>query len=136
MAVYRPQQNGVAEHANRTLAEGVTAMLNDSGLPKGFWEYCLEAFIHTWNHCPSSALENKTLYEIWYKKKPDLEHIRIWGCIAYVHTQKEKCSSLDPHMEKCIFIGYPEGYKGWRLYNPITKKIIISEHAEFDKCYT
>jgi transposase InsO family protein len=60
----RPQQNGVAEHANRTLAEGVTAMLNDSGLPKGFWEYCLGTFIHTWNRCPSSALEDKTPYEI------------------------------------------------------------------------
>jgi transposase InsO family protein len=79
----RPQQNGVAEPVNRTLAEGVTAMLNDSGLPKIFWEYCLGAFIHTWNCCPSSALENKTPYEIWYKKKLDLGHIQIWGCIAY-----------------------------------------------------
>ena len=31
------------------------------------------------------------------------------------------------HMEKCIFIGYPDGYKGWKFYNPETKKVIISE---------
>ena len=38
-------------------------------------------------------------------------------------------------MEKCIFIGYPAGYKGWKFYNPTTKKTIISERAEFDERY-
>ena len=38
-------------------------------------------------------------------------------------------------MEKCIFIGYPEGYKGWKFYNPTTKKTIISERADFDERY-
>ena len=36
-------------------------------------------------------------------------------------------------MEKCVFIGYPDGYKGWKFHNPITKKVIISERAEFDE---
>ena len=36
-------------------------------------------------------------------------------------------------MEKCIFIGYPQGYKGWKFYNPETKKVVISEHADFDE---
>jgi len=38
-------------------------------------------------------------------------------------------------MEKCIFIGYPDGYKGWKFYNPKTKKV-ISERADFDEWYT
>jgi hypothetical protein len=38
-------------------------------------------------------------------------------------------------MEKCIFVGYPAGYKGWQFYNPVTKKFIISERAEFDERY-
>jgi hypothetical protein len=36
-------------------------------------------------------------------------------------------------MEKCIFIGYPQGYKGWKFYNPQTKKAVISECADFDE---
>ena len=36
-------------------------------------------------------------------------------------------------MEKCIFIGYPQGYKGWKFYNPDTKKVLISERADFDE---
>jgi hypothetical protein len=38
-------------------------------------------------------------------------------------------------MEKCVFIGYPDGYKGWMFYNPTTKRTIISERAEFDERY-
>ena len=40
-----------------------------------------------------------------------------------------------PHMEKCIFIGYPPNYKGWKFYNPVTKKSVISECAQFDECH-
>ena len=73
-------------------------------------------------------------YEVWYKKKPDIGHLRVWGCVAYVHVQRDKCSSLNLHIDKCIFIGYPQGYKGWKFYNPATKKVIISERADFDEC--
>ena len=38
-------------------------------------------------------------------------------------------------MEKCVFIGYPQGYKGWKFYNPTTRKVVISERADFDERY-
>ncbi len=38
-------------------------------------------------------------------------------------------------MEKCVFIGYPQGYKGWKFYNPVTKKVVISERADFDEWF-
>ena len=66
----RPQQNGVAERANRVLDERITAMLEESGLPKSFWAECLSALVHTWNHCPTSAVPNATPYQLWYKQKP------------------------------------------------------------------
>jgi len=42
-------------------------------------------------------------------------------------------SHSSPHMEKCILVGYPMGYKGWLFYNPATKKTMISERAVFNK---
>lgn len=74
-----------------------------------------------------------TPYEYWFKRKPDVSNLRIWGCQAYVFVQKDKRRSLEPHMEKCVFVGYPSGYKGWKFYNPTTRKFIISERAEFDE---
>ena len=67
--------------------------------------------------------------------KPDLSHLHVWGSTAYVLIQRDKhpLGSLGVHMEKCIFIGYPQGYMGWKFYNPDTKKVLISERADFDE---
>ena len=49
------------------------------------------------------------------------------------NVQKDKHPALRPHYEKCVFIGYPDGYKGWKFYNPTTKHTVISERADFDE---
>ena len=53
----RPQQNGVAERANRVLSERLTTMLDESGLPKAFWGEGLGALVHVWNRCPTDAVK-------------------------------------------------------------------------------
>lgn len=130
-----PQQNGVAERTNRTLAERITAMLNESGLSPTWWKECLGVLVHVLNRCPTSAVPIGTPYELWHQKKPNVDHLQVWGCVAYVHVQKDKWAKLGSHMEKCIFVGYPEGYKGGKFYNPVTKKVVICERADFDNCY-
>jgi hypothetical protein len=82
---------------------------------------------------PTASLPGSTPFEAFYKRKPDVSHLRVWGCTAYVHIQRDKRNFLQPHYEKCVFIGYPAGYKGWKFYNPVTKRSIISERADFDE---
>jgi len=110
-------------------------MLYEAGLPSSFIGEAVNAYITVQNRCPTNSLSEKTPYELWYKRKPNVSNLRIWGCAAYVHIQKDRHTGIGSHMEKCIFIGYPEGFKAWRFYNPITKCIIISERAEFDEHY-
>ena len=86
----RPQQTGVAERANRFLSERITVMLDESGLSKGFWGDCLASLVHVWNRCPTEAVKNATPYELWHGCKPDVSHLQVWGCTAYVHVQKDK----------------------------------------------
>jgi hypothetical protein len=52
-----------------------------------------------------------------------------------VFIQRDQRKKLGSHAQKCIFVGYSPGYKGWKFYNPTTKKFIISECTEFDECY-
>ena len=101
-------------------------MLAEAGLPPSFWGEALASLVHVLNRCPTTSVPGKTPYEAFHGRKPDLAHLRIWGCLAYVHVQKDKRGQLGSHMQKCIFIGYPAGYKGWKFYNPSTKKVIIS----------
>lgn len=130
-----PQQNGAAERINRTLAEGVTAMLVESHLPASFWGEALATFLYVRNRSPTSSLPSTaTPYELWHSKKPSISHLRVFGCRAYVHVQKDQRKSLQPHSLKCIFLGYPEGYKGWKCYDPLSKKVVISRDVIFDEC--
>jgi len=131
----RAQQNGSAENGNKVIGERITSLLSEANLPMQFWAEALIALTHIWNRCPTSALKGKTPYELWFKLKPDVSHLRVWGCLAYVHIQKDKRKGFSPHMEKGIFIGYPDGYKGWKFYIPSTKQAIISERADFDERY-
>ena len=54
-----------------------------------------------------------------------------FGCVACSLVPQVVRQKLDDKGEKCIFVGYSEQSKAYRLYNPITKKLIISGDVEF-----
>ena len=66
-------------------------------------------------------------------KKPDLLHLKVFGCIAYVHVPDELHTKLDPKAEKCVFIGYSLEQKGYRCYNPLTRQLRTSRDVVFDE---
>ena len=128
-----PQQNGVSEWLNRTLAEGVIAMLNQAGLPMSFWAYAVLYYTDILNSTPSSSVSNATSYEVWHGRKPDLSPYRTFGCRAFVNIHRKERKNLASHTNPCIFVGFEEGYKGWRCYNPIRKTTLISRDIIFDE---
>ena len=78
------------------------------------------------NRTPIAAVHNVTQEEKYSGKKPDLSHLKVFGCICYVHVPDELRTKLDAKAEKCIFLGYSLEHKGYRCYNPITRKLKIS----------
>jgi hypothetical protein len=76
-------------------------------------------------------LGDKTPQEVWTGKEPSLTHLKVFGCDAYVHVPKENRIKLDKKAEKCIFIGYKDGIKGYKLWNPETKKVVYSRDVVF-----
>ena len=72
-----PQQNGMAERANRTIEEHVIAMLQESRLPPSFLGQAVAAYVHIWNRCSTTSLTSKTPFELWHCKKPDVSHLRV-----------------------------------------------------------
>ena len=109
-------------------------MLNESKLSHNFWDYALNALVYVRNRSPTSANTNScTPFEKFYGHKPDVSNLRVFGCLAYVHVQKDQRKGLQSHSRKCIFIGYPAEYKAWTFYDLATKKISTSNNAVFDE---
>jgi len=76
-------------------------------------------------------LEDKTPQEVWSGKESFLSHLRVFVCDAYVHVPKEKRTKLDSKSKKCIFIGYKDGLKGYKLSNQITMKVVYNQDVVF-----
>jgi hypothetical protein len=64
-------------------------------------------------------------------KKYSLTHLKVFGFDAYFHVPKENMSKLDKKDEKCIFIGYKYGLKGYKIWNPETKKVVYNRDVVF-----
>jgi hypothetical protein len=83
------------------------------------------------NISPSSTLDDKTPQEVWNGKKPSLTHLKVFDYEAYVHVPKENKSKLDKKDENCIFIGYKDGLKCYKLWNPENKKVVYIRDVVF-----
>eukprot|EP00253_Pinus_taeda_P033454 PITA_33454 len=106
-------------------------MLNGVGLGQEFWAEVVETACYLVNRSPLSVLEDKTPQEAWIGKKTSLSHMRVFGCDAYVHVPKEKSTKLDSKSERCIFIGYKDGLKGYKIWNPETRKVVYNYDVVF-----
>ncbi|GKE30341.1 zinc finger, CCHC-type containing protein [Tanacetum coccineum] len=137
-APYTPQKNGVAERKNRALKEIVNSMLSYSGLSEGFWGEAMLTACYLLNRVPNKR--NKTTpYELWYKKRPNLSFLRVWGCRAVVRLTDLKRKTLGEKGIDCIFVGYAEHSKAYRFYviepndSVFINLIIESRDAIFDE---
>lgn len=128
---YSPQLNGVAERMNRTLVEKCRAMLLDACLDKKFWPEALMNAVYVTNRSPTVALERKTPFEAWFREKPNLSNLRIFGCRAYVVDAKGHIKKLEDRSHLCEFLGY--GDSGWRLWDPVKNRVVVSRDVKFDE---
>jgi len=132
-APYSPQQNGIAERKNRTIMDMVRSMLRSKNLPKEFWAEAVQCAVYVQNRCPHSGLEDRTPQEAWSGQKPTVSHFRVFGSIAYAHVPGQLRSKLEDKSRKLIFIGYDEKTKGFRLLDPISKKVTVSRDVRVNE---
>ncbi|KAG2797174.1 hypothetical protein PC111_g21405 [Phytophthora cactorum] len=92
-------------------------MLHHAKLDKCFWGEAAMSAIYVKNRLPSPKIEHKTPFEIVYKSKPGVKHIRVFGCRTYILTPKEKRLKWDPKARAGLFLGYEEVSKAYRLYD-------------------
>ena len=131
---YVHQQNGKAKQAIRTLKGCSLAMLKAAALPLTLWGEAILTATYLWNHTKSTVLPpGKTPDGMVNNKKPDLSHFRIFGlhCWACIPTKLQ--SKLRPKSRRALFMGYPEGVKGYRLYDTTSRAYFIAHDVTFNE---
>ena len=78
----------------------------------------------------SEAIGFKTPEEVWKGTHSDYSYLKVFGCLAYAHVKQDK---LEARAVKCLFLGYPKGVKGYKLWclEPGINKCIISRDVIF-----
>ena len=84
------------------------------------------------------TIQNKIHEEAWSGTETSVTHPIIFGSIAFAHILDELKRKLDKKSERCIFTGYSEQHKAYKLYNLVTKKVVVSRDVKFieDKCWS
>ena len=83
------------------------------------------------NRSTTVTVQDKIPEEAWSGTKTSVSHLRIFGSIAFAHIRDELGRKLDKKSECCIFTSYSEQHKAYKLYNPVTKNIVVSRDVMF-----
>ena len=96
----------------------------------------MRIFVDLINLSPLYPLKGDIPEKVWTRKFVSFEHLRVFGCRAFVHVPRDKRSKLDSKTKQYIFLGYSNEEFGYRLWDPTTKKIIRSRDVIFFKDQT
>ncbi|KAK2354920.1 putative mitochondrial protein [Trifolium repens] len=127
-----PQQNGVVERKNRSLQEMARTMMHETKLAKHFWAEAVNTACYIQNRIYIRPILNKTTYELFKGRKPNISYFHQFGCTCYILNNKAYKRKFDAKACKGIFICYSERSKAYRVYNSETNTVEESIHVRFD----
>jgi len=130
---YTPHLNGVSERKNRTLMNMVRSMLFARKVPMVFWPEAVVWATHVLNRSPTLSVKDMTPEEAWSDLKPTVHYFRVFGCIAYAHVSDAQRKKLDDKGIKCVYLGVSNESKGYKLFDPLRNKVIISKDVVFEE---
>jgi len=129
---YTPSQNGVSERTNRTVMEAARCMLHSSNAPLWLWGEAVMYAAYILNRVPSRE-KLKTPFELFYKTKPNVSNIKVFGSRTFVLIPDKDRTKIDGKSKEGILVGFDENQKGYRVYIPSERKVIVSCHVQIDE---
>jgi transposase InsO family protein len=101
---YTPQQNDVVERRNQSVVTMARSLLKSRNVPVTFWGEAVATAVYLLNRAPTKALEGMTPYQAWHGRKPDVAHLRTFGCVAFLKVTKPNLKKLEDRGTPAVFI--------------------------------
>jgi hypothetical protein len=102
-------------------------------MPAAFWGEAVSTAVFILNRSPTKALKDKTPYEAWYGRQPDVSFLRTFGCIGHVKNTKPFIGKLEDRSTRMVLLGYEEGSKAYKLFDPCAGRVVVSRDVIFDE---
>lgn len=135
-APYTPQQNPVAEIGNRTTVEKSRALVKQAGMPNEFWAEAVTTAVYLENLTPVVSRHFLSPHELRYGQPPKYDHLRVFGCLAYVHIGKNlREGKFSGTAKRGVFLGYQEGHHNYRVWLLDEQCVVYSHDVVFEEDY-
>jgi hypothetical protein len=128
---YNPQQGCQEEEPSHSRCSEI--LLHDQSLSLYLWAEACATAVYLQNRRPHRILGKMTPEEAFTDRRPDVKHIRIFGCSTFSHVPSERRTKLDPTSQQRILVGYSEVSKAYRIYIPPLRKVVVSNDVRFEE---
>lgn len=129
--VGRPEQNSFVERKHQHLLNVACSLYFQSRVPIQFWGECVLAASFLINRTPSPLLDWTTPYARLYGTPVDYSGLKVFGCLCFASTSPHHRSKFHPRAIISVFLGYPPGMKGYRLFDIENKRFFVSRDVVF-----
>lgn len=109
------------------------SILAHPGVPLSFCDAAFDTAIFLINRMPSRVLNNISPYEKLFHKVPYYTILQAFGCVCFLYLRPYMSKKLLFRTITCVFLGYGSNHKGFKCFDPITKRIYMSRHVVFDE---
>jgi histone deacetylase 1/2 len=130
---YTSQQNSKSERAIRTINDKMRTLMFQAHLPESFWAETLATSTFLLNRRPSKAIGSRIPYTRLHDRYPPYSMLQVFGCLCYPNISSTVKHKLRPRCLPCVFLGYLLQHRGYRCFDPVSRKILISRHVIFDE---
>ncbi|CAI7790290.1 unnamed protein product [Closterium sp. NIES-54] len=119
--------------ANRTITETARGLITEAGLPDYFWPDEVRSACVTKNRVLNHVGAEKWVpYVEWIGRKPKVDMLRVFGCMSMALVPKHLWhNKLGAKAIWAVHLGMAQNSKGWLLWDPFTKKFLVSRDCKF-----
>jgi len=100
-------------------------------LPIFLWSEVVNMTIYLTYQNPTNVNGGLTPVHLYTSQPPKLNHLKVFGCLAYIHVAKLVGGKMEPRSTRSLFVGYDNMFKAYLVYNPHTCQVVISKDVVF-----